>query len=101
MHREMDIKKHMKSGTIEAVNCTLDNGYEYSYNLMGNGGILSVMDCRSQASIPVGMLSNYKASSIEELEMTVQQMIHLYASYNIFCLENSPERFREIFSRVA
>ena len=100
-YAEKNIKINQVNGQVLAANCTLGNGFEYAFNLMGRGGILTVIDSRRAETDPVAVICNYTATTIDDIEATVEKAIRLYKSYQFIGIARNIDEFEDYFKKIA
>ena len=100
-YAKSEIKKSGENGLVLAAICTLENGFEFYYSTTNKGGILTVFDGRHTECEPVGMICNFTASNIEEIEKIVGKVIWLYEGHQIISIARSIEDFIGTFNNVA
>lgn len=96
-----NIKLDHANGQIISANCTLNSGFEYAFNLMTRGGILTVIDARRAETDPVAVICNYTPDSLLDIENAVERVIRLYKSHQIISIAHNIEEFDKTFSKVA
>lgn len=101
MYKESDIKLNRENGQVQSANCVLENGFEFTYIMMRRGGVLTVIDGRRASAEPVGIITNYTAATIDEIEVVVKKMIHLYKAHEIISMALSYEEFDSTFRKIA
>lgn len=100
-YKEKNIKINQVNGQVLAANCSLDNGFEYAFNLMARGGILTVIDGRRAETDPVAVICNYNPSNILDVENTVEQVIRLYKSHQVISIARNIDEFTSSFAKIA
>lgn len=98
---DKDIQLDEKKGSIKAAFCTCDNGFEFAYNTMSRGGILTVIDSRRAETDPVAVICNYTATTINDIEATVGMVIRLYKAHQVISIARNIEEFEETFRKIA
>lgn len=98
---DKDIQLDEKKGSIKAAFCTCDNGFEFAYNTMSRGGILTVIDSRRAETDPVAVICNYTATTIDNIEATVEKAIRLYKSYQFIGIARNIDEFEDYFKKIA
>ena len=96
-----DILLDERKGSIKAASCTIDNGFEYVFTSMSRGGILTVIDGRRADTDPVAVICNYTASTIDEIEATVNKAIRLYKAHQLISIARNIDEFDDYFSNCA
>ena len=96
-----DIEINEASGKVESARCIIDNGFEFAYNSMSRGGILTVIDSRRAETDPVAVICNYTATTIDDIEATVSKVIRLYKAFQVISIARNIEEFEETFRKIA
>jgi len=100
-YNSQEIKFDKKNETLLEAICSLSNGFDYIYIRMKRSGFLAVVDVRRTAqSVPVGVLSNFTANSVEEVEFIVNKMIYLYKNREVISVLCTAEEFLDNFNKI-
>ena len=101
-YKSQDIKFDENKETLLAAKCSLTSGFDYVYTLMTRSGFLAVVDVRQPTQTePVGVLCHYSANSIEEIEVIVNKMIHLYKNHQIITVLCTVDEFLETSNKIS
>ncbi len=98
---DKDIQLDEQRGGVKAASCICDNGFEYAYNTMSRGGILTVIDSSRAETDPVAVICNYTATTIDDIEATVSKVIRLYKAHQVISIARNIEEFDETFRKIA
>ncbi len=100
-YRVKNIEINEASGKVESARCIIDNGFEFAYNSMSRGGILTVIDGRRAETDSVAVICNYTATTIDDIEATVSKVIRLYKAFQVISIARNIEEFEETFRKIA